>query len=100
MKTIFKYPLATVPVIMLHLPKGARFLCVAEQNDAWYLWAEIDPNSPTVERKFLVFGTGQPIPEDIVKWYIGTIHMHNGYVWHIYEELPKEAPSYDHQQQH
>ena len=36
-----------------------------------------------------VIEAGHPIPDELVKWYIGTIHM-RGYVWHVFEELPKD----------
>jgi hypothetical protein len=89
MKTIYKYPLPVAAKCTLHMPKGARLLCVAEQNDVWCLWAEVDTAQPSTPRHIIVFGTGHPIPDELVKWYIGTIHM-RGYVWHVFEELPKD----------
>ena len=36
MKTIYKYQLPVAAKCTLHMPKGARLLCVAEQNDAYF----------------------------------------------------------------
>jgi len=50
-------------------------------------WAEDSDDAPTVERTFLVVGTGHPIPEGAR--YIGTCpRTPLGLVWHLYEVTP------------
>ena len=89
MRTIFKYPIAMLERTTLHIPKGAKLLCVAEQNGAWFLWAEIDTSKLPTKREIVIVGTGQPMLKDAAMWYIGTIHTSGGYVWHVFEELPE-----------
>jgi hypothetical protein len=39
-------------------------------------------------REFEVYGTGHPIPGDVKRKFIGTVHMYGGsLVFHIFEKL-------------
>jgi hypothetical protein len=61
---------------------GARLLHVHEQDGRAYLWAEVDPDAPTVDRWVRVVGTGMEFPPGGT--YIGTFHL-SGLVFHAYD---------------
>jgi tagatose-1,6-bisphosphate aldolase non-catalytic subunit AgaZ/GatZ len=77
----------------LQLPSGAKPLTVAMQGGDLYLWAEVDPNQPTTDRRFYVIGTGAPLP-DGYRHYVGTAHdTAAAHVWHVYEVHPRLTPA-------
>lgn len=84
--TIFKYTLDGSPVT-ISLPRGAKILSVAEQNERVVLWAMVDPKELALqERVIQIFGTGHPIEDAESLTFIGTVLMHKGkLVWHIFE---------------
>jgi hypothetical protein len=84
MRTIFKYPVGVIDVQKIELPKGARILCVQEQNGTLCLWAEVETPSKTTTRTIEVIGTGNPISMVDNRIYIGTAQI-DGLVWHVYE---------------
>lgn len=69
------------------VPIGSTILTVQNQNDTITIWYEcwITTSNVTTEITLYVFGTGQVINENNVK-YIGTVQV-SEYVWHIYEQL-------------
>jgi hypothetical protein len=103
MRTIYKYKLED-RLNLLDLHKGAIVRHVGVQQDAIYLWVELDNEQPTEPRMFTVYGTGWPLPEGRVtiqcatgatvhepatpSRYIGTVMTDGGsLVWHVYEVL-------------
>jgi len=82
MKTVYKYQ---VPIDgTIKLPLGATVLHVGEQAQSVCLWALVDTNQPLVGRRFMLVGTGHPIPETAT--YHGTGHiMIGGLVFHVFE---------------
>ena len=47
-------------------------------------WCEVSSSSDYSYRKFRVFGTGHPVPDDA--FYVGTAsRTSSGLVWHLYE---------------
>jgi hypothetical protein len=82
-RQIWKFQVPFDEVCIVEMPLGARVVFVGEQNDAIYLWAEVDPAHRKVVRKFAIVGTGQSIPEDLE--YVGTVQT-PPFVWHVYEE--------------
>lgn len=47
-------------------------------------WAEHDSDKPEILRRFIIIGTGHPIPENAV--YVGTApRTEHGLVWYLYE---------------
>ena len=89
MSTIWKFILSPYNPATL-MPKGAKILTAAEQREQLFIWAEVDPAAPTETRAFEIFGTGDEIPNDVDRQYIGTAFFHGGSrVFHVYE--PKEA---------
>lgn len=88
MRVVWKYPVGIGYVTELRLPRGARVVHVAAQEDkrtVVQLWVEHDPDALRVEgRLFEVLATGEGIPEDCT--YVGTAVDHvRSLVWHVYE---------------
>ncbi|PXY33590.1 hypothetical protein BAY59_10945 [Prauserella coralliicola] len=94
MITVWKFPLKLVdehgnvtdrPIITM--PKKAVLLALQLQNDVPTVWALVDTDSDVERRRFLVVGTGQPLPNDGYQWayaYLGTWQQ-NGFVFHLFE---------------
>lgn len=81
-KQVLKYPFDIKDGPQVHtMPRGAAFLHVAAQNDRVCLWALVDTREKTVERKFVLHGTGQPVGN--LEGYCGTAHI-GSYVWHLF----------------
>ena len=88
MITIFKYEIVG-SVNEIELPKGAEVLSVAFQSHKIFMWAKVDTEAKTEIRNFEVFGTGHKMTRDmgIDYKFIGTAHMSNGLVFHVFERL-------------
>ena len=86
MKTIYKYPLVLSAKQTITVPEGAVFRCVGMQGEFAVLWAEVDTDANQRYRDIEIFGTGQPIPQDmgVSRQYIGTV-FERSFVWHVYE---------------
>ena len=86
MKTIHKYTLDRAWDQKVSMPRGAKILSVQPQNGLPQIWAEVDPNALTVERTFVVIGTGHKLPEGFTLEFLGTVQLQNGsLVLHVYE---------------
>ncbi len=86
MKTIHKFTLEVTDNQFVKMPKGAKVLAVQMQNDIPCIWAEVNTDNEIVSRCFEIFGTGNPIHEDmgVQREYIGTFQQRT-FVWHLYE---------------
>lgn len=86
MKTIHKYTLVVTDNQFVDMPKWAKILSVQVQNNIPCIWAEVNTDMPIEKRCFEIFGTGNPIHEDmgVSREYIGTFQMIH-FVWHLYE---------------
>ncbi len=92
--TIFKYPLQVTDTQVLRLPKNAKILSVQVQmqsedqslKESVQLWALVNKAEPHLEdRKIVMYGTGNPIPNDAGS-YISTIQMYrSSLVFHFFE---------------
>ena len=88
MRKVFKFPFMTTDRFLLEMPKGAKILMVAPQENldptlGACMWAEIDPLAPYVPREFRLVGTGHPIENDNLV-HVGS-YQHSVFVWHLYE---------------
>lgn len=82
---VYKYKLQ--PNAQINLPKNAKVLTVAVQNEEVFLWALVNPEEQEGEiRTFLSFGTGHDIPIDIQIDFIGTVFFKDGMVFHVFEQ--------------
>lgn len=69
----------------VQMPVGAEVLHADCQGNQVFVWALVDPDAEMETRRFGVFGTGHPVPEDAR--HIGTCIERNwGLVWHVFEE--------------
>lgn len=81
MRTIYKFPLVIGEVNKVRVPDGSVVRMVANQRGNVTLWIEVDPHANTVERHYVIFGTGSPI--DAGACYVGSCIV-DPYVWHVY----------------
>lgn len=83
---IFKYKLE-VDTTGIAMPIGADILALQVQYGEPCIWALVDPNAPTEQRIFKVFGTGHEVPVDSESLnYIGTFQLLEGqFVGHVFE---------------
>ena len=83
-KTIYKYELMG-PKAKIDIPMGGRVLTAHEQRGRIQLWVEVVVGDLQMEeRTFQAIGTGHKF-DDLGLFYIATVFMENGLVWHIYE---------------
>lgn len=85
--TIWKFPLQTVGMQSVQMPRNARILCVQVQRCEPCLWAMVDETKPLVERRIRIIGTEHPIDASAVLHYIGTYQLDGGgLVFHVFED--------------
>ncbi len=101
MKKMYKYALAVADEIQtVQVPKGAtpvKWGCQLAQHDMYpneglVFWALVDPDEKeTEEIKFQIFGTGHDITDEFMEkfWWMETVQMNSGLVWHVFRERPK-----------
>lgn len=91
MKTIYKYQIKIEASQEVVMTKSSEILTAQIQNDVVCIWAIVDPNEISTEKRNIeIFGTGQLIGEDLEPdlKYISTVQTNGtGYVWHIFESL-------------
>lgn len=81
---IYKYPLKTVEHQRVAIQAAGRGVLAAGLDvldGRICLWAEVDPDLPTIIYNVFIIGTGQTIPTDC--HYVGTV-FDRPYVWHVY----------------
>jgi hypothetical protein len=94
---VYKYTLGGRDEETINMPKGARIIHCAMQNEHPQLWAIVDPDlQPAERRTFYIRGTGHDLPKNdrydpAVLTHIGTFLMHAGaFVFHVFEfQLPE-----------
>src|SRR5260370_973455 len=70
----------------------ARSLVALERADG-IAPHECTQGAPKVPRRFQVFGTGHPLPQNAR--YVGTCPRVSGLVWHLFELVSDEDEGYD-----
>jgi hypothetical protein len=94
MKVVWKFTVPDNGIITM--PLGAEILQVHAQggplNEDVCLWALVDlDEQQLVMRRFMVIGTGHPIPSDMLV-YRGTAHLRAGtLVLHVFELVKEQA---------
>lgn len=82
MKTIHKYPFKVEDITLdIGIPDDAVALTVQMQSGRPCLWVELDTDKPKKGNRFMVFGTGQGIPDHAQ--YVATWQEPPD-VWHLY----------------
>jgi hypothetical protein len=92
MRTIYKYPFNVSDVVELELPRGARVLHIDVQGGLPCLWALVDTDNPPERAAFRLFGTGQPLPDDVTHTGHVTTFFHGPFVWHVFRS-PGDQPA-------
>ncbi len=86
MNTIWKYEVCLEDEFTISMPKDAKILSVNTQNETSYLWAIVNTDNELENRKFKLFGTGQPDLNFDNLEFIGTIICYNDrLVFHLFE---------------
>ena len=86
-KPIYKYPLRIVGFQAVQMPKGARILSFANQNERAVMWAIVDPSAPEENRKFWIVGTGHKVPAGSLNYISTAQFIDNKFVAHLFEEV-------------
>lgn len=69
----------------IEMPVDAEVLHIAEQHDQVCVWALVSPDAPKAERRFVVTGTGHPVPDRRGR-FLGTVLLLDGaLVLHVWE---------------
>lgn len=68
---------------VVDMPRDARILTLQLQDEEPTLWAVVDPQAPCEPRRFVIVGTGHPVPEDVGP-YVGTWQW-PALVFHLFE---------------
>ena len=86
MKTIHKYEFGIQKLGSFEIPSGAKILTAQWQFYEVVLWAEVDTDNFSEDRKFIIVGTGWSLDDEPTeRTYIATVQEPSGYVWHVYE---------------
>jgi hypothetical protein len=98
MKVIWKFELIGAQCFV-SMPAGAEVLNVDHQNGQVVLWAMVDPEARTHQRKFDIVGTGLAVDDLFMedREYIGTAQIppnnpmaFSALVLHVFEDLCKD----------
>jgi hypothetical protein len=84
-KAIWKFQVD--PETPIPMPEGAVILSVGVQNDSVFVWAMVDPSSPSEIRYINGYATGASLPDD-PGIFIGTVMLHGGrLVFHFFDAM-------------
>ena len=86
MKTIYKFPLSITDEQTVSMPRGSQVLSVQMQNEQLNVWALVNTENLQEQRKFRIFGTGNPVDVDGNWKFVGTV-QERMFVWHIFIEV-------------
>jgi hypothetical protein len=82
---IWKWKLKTTDLQTVFVPEGAKLLNIQVQRGEVCLWALCDEKAPEEARQIAIYGTGNPIPDELGE-YIGTFQALEGLlVFHVFE---------------
>jgi len=81
---IWKFPLELADDQMFDMPEGAQVLyCAVDPKiDQLCLWVRVTPENKKELRRFVIVGTGHPIPDHVVQYYGSAIA--GPFVWHVW----------------
>lgn len=80
---VFKYIIGD-ELQEIEMPVGAKIISVHAQDDKFCMWAIVDPQAEKEIRKFVYFGTGNTLIDDVE--YIGTAYFFDArLVLHLFE---------------
>lgn len=79
----------------VELPSKMHICDINHQDGKLYMWACVDTTSPTVIRKVMVLGTGWEIDNPGQLQFLRTVHIPNGYVYHVFAVHDEPEPKDD-----
>lgn len=83
---IFKYEL---PVIgerfELNLPKDCAICDIQPQGESICMWAMVDIHAELETHAYMIVGTGWKLDDAENMYYVKTVVMPSGLVWHVFE---------------
>ncbi len=86
MITVYKYKFKIDDNPKVEMPRYAQILHVGMQGHDPTIWARVNTEEPTVQRKLRVAGTGHPLKGAEIAPHIGTFQSHGGqFVWHVFD---------------
>lgn len=72
---------------VIQLPENSTILYTGVQDGVIRIWAKVNPFGGLYnEREFVIYGTGQMIPDDVELKHIGTVEL-QGCIFHVFEKL-------------
>lgn len=85
MKKIWKFQLNITDEQVISLPLGSIFLSAQLQDDVLCTWVLVPVTELALrERRIFIFGTGNPLPDDVYNLtYIDTV-QEGQFVWHVF----------------
>jgi hypothetical protein len=92
LQVIYKYELPVIgEVFELQLPLGHAICEINHQGDKMFMWVLGDPDAHKIPLKLMIVGTGWVMQDCSNMWFIKTIHMLDGHVWHLFGVIGKEC---------
>lgn len=90
MKTIWKFGPLKPGINVAAMPRGAEVLTMQNQNDNFVIWARVDSEAPSVDRRFMLIGTGSDM-SGAGSWdHVATAQVESGLmgslVFHLFAE--------------
>lgn len=88
MRTIYKYPLKITDVQEIEMFEDPVVRFVAVQGGQLCIWVEVDTKAPKMLSRFVIVGTGNPMPDDdddACLLHCGSVQM-GPFVWHVYHD--------------
>jgi len=86
--TIWKFPIIITDAVAVKMPAGAQVLSVQVQKEVVCLWAIVNPDNPMEDRRFRIYGTGNPCFSPANR-FVGTFQIYGGeLVFHLFEDRP------------
>lgn len=86
-KQIWKFPLEAQTENKIEMPAGAEVLCGKYLGGKAVIYAICDTEAEKVAREFLVFATGQDLPDLSCFKHVDTFITGGHLVFHIFERV-------------
>lgn len=85
MKQIYKYnfKLSDEGGFRIKIHESHKILTAQEQNGVICIWAEVDTDTPIINKPLYVIGTGTGFISEATR-YVATVQQ-DKFIWHIYE---------------
>lgn len=82
---VFKYQIPLKEGISeLQMPSKWAICDVNHQEGQIFIWAMVDIHAPLKTYKFMIHGTGWKIDDVENLYFLKTVHMPDGLVWHVF----------------